>query len=236
MSKNYEILKWDTDFFGYPVAKIHGNQLSPNELQQVLTDLREKANLVYYASAFPLEEADDLLSEFNGLLADQKVTFYKIITNAASPDPNIVEYENGMDIEELVKLGIASGEYSRYKIDPNIGELKFQALFKKWVLNSINHILARKVLVYIVGNEMLGTITLNIKDSIAEIGIFAVKEACRGLGIGTSLMRAADSFAIANGLQEIRVVTQGLNKPASALYTREGYEINKVEYFYHFWL
>lgn len=237
MSNNYEILKWDTDFFGYPVARIHGNDLAQNELDRILTEMKGKAKLVYYASAFPLAGADDLLSEFNGLLVDQKVTFYKVITTAAEEsNPNIVEYQNGMNKEELVDLSIASGIYSRYKMDPNIGVLKYQALYREWMLNSINHVLAKKVLVYVVDNEELGAATLAIKDNVAEIGVIAVKETKRGLGIGKSLMGAADSFAIANELPGIRVITQGANKPACALYTGKGYEIKKVEYFYHFWL
>lgn len=236
VSDNYEILKWDTDFFGYPVARIHGSHLALDELQQFLADMKGKVKLVYYASSFPLEGADDLLSEFNGLLVDQKTTFYKATTTAAEPSSNIVEYHNGMNKEALVELSIASGIYSRYKIDPNIGEQKYQALYKEWMLNSINYILAKKVLVYNVDNEMLGAVTLAIKENVAEIGVIAVKETKRGLGIGKSLMDAADSFAIACKLPGVRVITQGANKPACALYASKGYEIKKIEYFYHFWL
>lgn len=236
MSDNYEILKWDTDFFGYPVARIQGSDLALNELQRILADMKGKVKLVYYASAFLLEGADDLLSEFNGQLVDQKITFYKATAIASEPNPNIVEYQNEMNKEELVNLSIASGIYSRYKIDRNVGELKYRALYKEWMLNSINHTLAKKVLVYAVDNEALGAVTLAIKHNVVEIGVIAVKETKRGLGIGKSLMGAADSFAIANKLPGICVITQGANKPACALYTGKGYEIKKVEYFYHFWL
>lgn len=236
MSANYEILNWDTDFFGYPVARIHGDHLSPEELRLLLTEMKGKVRLVYYASAFPLEGTDDLLNEFNGLLADQKTTFYKASTAASVQNPNIVAHQEGMDREALVNLSIASGIYSRYNIDPNIGEAKYQALYTAWMLNSINGVLAKEVLVYSVNKEALGTVTLAIKGDVAEIGVIAVKETKRGLGIGKALMEAADVFATAHQLPGIRVVTQGTNKPACALYAGRGYEIKKVEYFYHFWL
>lgn len=236
ISDNYEILKWDTDFFGYPVARIHGDHLALDELQWLLANMKGKAKLVYYASAFPLEGADELLSEFNGLLVDQKTTFYKAATRVTERNSNIVEYQNWMNKDALVELSIASGAYSRYKIDPNIGEQKYQALYKEWILNSISHVLAKEVLVYTVDNEMLGIVTLTIKDNVAQVGVIAVKEIKRGLGIGKSLMGAAELFAIANDLPGVRVISQGANKPACALYTGQGYEIKKVEYFYHFWL
>lgn len=198
--------------------------------------MKGKVRLVYYASDFPLEGSDDLLKEFNGLLADQKTTFYKAATETSEQHPNIVAYQEGMNTDELVELSIASGIYSRYKTDPKIGEEKYQALYSAWMLNSIKGILAKEVLVYAVDSEALGTVTLTIKDNVAEIGVIAVKESKRGLGIGKALMGAADVFAAAHELPGIRVVTQGANKPACALYTGKGYEIKKVEYFYHFWL
>jgi len=235
----YEILRWDTDFFGYPVAKIHRNNLSDQELIECLAFLKQDVRLVYYASANKIQDNTLLLKEFNGLLVDRKTTFYKegCLSNAYS-DKYTFEYNDNFNLHELLQLGIASGIYSRYKIDPNIEEIKYEALYKEWMINSIEGILADKVLVYVDDNTILGVITLDLKSNhnLVNIGIISVRESARGKGIGKTLLRAAEEFAVKNKASKIQVVTQGANKAACALYNSYGYRIEKVEYFYHFWL
>lgn len=235
MSTAYEILKWDTDFFGFPVAKIYGDELSEQNLRTCLLELKQKTRLVYYASSHKLE-ASDLMDEFNGLFVDEKITFYKEGVAEIKTDPHVLEYNDKLSFKELLNLGLESGIYSRYKVDPNIEEGKYEALYKEWVINSVNHRLAEKVCVYVLGNQIAGMITLGIKNNRADIGIIAVEEAARGKGIGKALLRSAEVFSHQKGLSQIQVVTQGINEPALALYRGAGYSIEKTEYFYHFWL
>lgn len=235
MSTSYEILKWDTDFFGYPVARIYGDELSEQYLRECLLDLKQKVRLVYYASSHKIEMTG-LLNEFNGLFVDEKTTFYKDGVAGIKGDVHILEYNEEMNLEDLLDLGLASGIYSRYKVDRNIEEAKYEALYKAWVINSVNHKLAEKVFVYTSGNRIAGMITLGIKNNRADIGIVAVKAAERGKGIGKALLKSAEVFSFEKGLSQIQVVTQGNNAPAIALYKAAGYSIEKTEYFYHFWL
>lgn len=237
MKQSYEILQWDTNFFGYPVAKIYSNNLSDQELRECLASLKPDARLVYYASANKIEDNHVLLKEFNGLLVDRKTTFCKevCLSNAYSNN-HVIEYNNNFNLEELLQLSIGSGIYSRYKADPNIEEIKYEALYKEWMINSIEGALADKVLVYVNDNTILGVITLDLRNNRVNVGIISVREDARGKGIGKSLLGAAEEFAVKNKILETQVVTQGANKAACALYNSYGYRIEKVEYFYHFWL
>lgn len=235
MDTAYEILKWDTAFFGFPVAKIDGNGLSEQDLRERLSALKNKAKLVYYASPNKLE-AKTLLREFNGLLVDEKTTFFKEAQTYTKIDANITEYKEEMNFKDLLSLGIESGVYSRFKIDANIGANKYEELYKTWVINSVNHKLADKVYVYILDNQIAGMITLGIKNNKTDIGIVAVKANARGKGIGKALLTSADVFSNKHRLSAIQVVTQGINAPAMALYKSGGYNVGTIAYFYHFWL
>jgi len=170
-------------------------------------------------------------------LVDKKTTFCKevCLSNAYS-NKHIIEYNNNFSLEELLQLGVASGIYSRYKVDPNIEEIKYETLYKEWMINSIDGNLADKVLVYVNNNTILGVITLGFRNNRVNIGIISVREDARGKGIGKALLGAAEEFAVKNKILEIQVVTQGANKAACALYNSYGYTIEKIEYFYHFWL
>ncbi len=235
MNAQYEMLTWDTEFFGYPVAKINGGCLSDEELEFCLLNLNTKAKLVYYSSEKPLE-SDRILHEFNGLLVDKKTTFVKENPRPATLNPAIVEYNADMPLNELIDLSQASGVYSRYRIDPRIENEKCDDLYKQWILNAIQHQLADRVLVYQIGQKLAGLITLGTKNNRADIGIVAVQARERGKGIGKALLSAADVFSKEKMLTAIQVVTQGANLPACALYHSAGYEVRKVEYFYHFCL
>src|SRR5690606_38268444 len=115
-----------------------------------------------------------LMEEFNGLLVDEKTSFYKESVADTATDAYVCEYNEAMHLNELLDLGVASGIYSRYHVDPNIEETKYKELYKAWVINSVDHKLAEKVCVYVLDHRIVGMVTLGIKNNRADIGIVAV--------------------------------------------------------------
>lgn len=79
-------------------------------------------------------------------------------------------------------------------------------------------------------------ITLGRKGERADIGLVAVHSASRGKAIGSLLIRAAQARFVERGFTIGQVVTQGDNTPACRLYEKCGYRVDKVEYYFHFWL
>src|SRR5438105_5188851 len=71
-----ERLAWDSEFFGFPVARITPANVNDAELLQVLRSARDNSiSLLYWFTSPDRQLAPSITSEFNGLLADQKVTF-----------------------------------------------------------------------------------------------------------------------------------------------------------------
>lgn len=141
-----------------------------------------------------------------------------------------------MPIADLEALAIQSGPYSRFSVDPKLPEEKFIELYKIWINRSLKKEIADEVLVIREGENVVGMVTLGEKDGKGDIGLIAVERDRRGRKYGEALVRAAQCWFIRRGYEFGQAVTQGGNIPACSLYKKCGYSVEKVEYFYHFWL
>lgn len=235
---SYEHLKFDSNLFGYKVAKINKVQMDKKTLKVVLSELSgDGVKLVYWAIN-PRDARSNLSARENGgLLVDEKITFIKSIgEDEYGKDTRIISYFGHELNQNLVRLAFQSGEYSRFKIDKNFKNNEFEKLYEKWIENSLKRVIAKDVLVYIEGNVELGIVTIGEKNGKADIGILAVDENSRGKSIGTKLVNAAFSLTKKWGFGQIQVVTQGKNEIACRFYERLGFKIEKMENIYHIWL
>lgn len=62
----------------------------------------------------------------------------------------------------------------------------------------------------------------------AEIGGLVVSDVCRGMGIGAQLLRRAEDWARARGLDRVVVRSRSTREAAHRFYLREGYEQTKT--------
>lgn len=235
----YQILDWDSDFFGMTVARINEQNPTADELIILLSELKHKfVKLVYWPSERKYD--DNIIKRLNGNLLDIKTTFaidFNHIVQGDFNSPKIVEvYSESMPLSDLEDLAIQSGEYSRFAVDPNLPRDKYIALYKTWIKQSLCKKLANEVLVIRDTKHTVGVITLGEKNGRGDIGLIAVNIDHRGKKYGKKLIHAAQQWFVKNEYRFGQVVTQGLNIPACNLYKKCGYSIEKVEYYYHFWL
>ncbi len=237
--QGYQILDWDTEFFEIKVAKIIALNLNYEEIKEILLKLaKDGVKLVYWASENEIPNNE--VKKLGGCLVDRKTTF-SINLNRLNSDnfisTDIVKkYDPSMSSNELEKLSIQSGKYSRYSVDKNIKRDKFEKLYTIWIKRSIGKEIADEVLVILDNGNIAGMITLGNKNGKGDIGLLAVESRFRGKKYGEQLVSAAQKWFIRNGYEVGQVVTQGDNIPASNLYKKCGYNVETVEYFYHFWL
>jgi dTDP-4-amino-4,6-dideoxy-D-galactose acyltransferase len=235
----YEILDWDTDFFGIKVGRFTNPQLELQELSEILSEMKKKnVKLVY----FPAEKEIEITAakRLGGFLADKKTTFaidFSIVNLTESIPTDLVKpFKDSMSVKEFENLAIQSGELSRFAVDPNFPKDKFISLYKTWMKKSLQKEIASEVLFINDENRIAGVVTLGEKKGRGDIGLFAVDKKYRGKKFGEMLVRAAQKWFIDHGYKYGQVVTQGQNTPAGNLYKKCGYSVEKVEYFYHFWL
>ena len=237
-------LPWDSRHFEFPVAELRAERLANQQLQEALLQARESGvRLVYWRCDPNVVVPDVILAEFSGRLVDRKLTFESPVSPTApapaSPPENpfsIAEHPRGDPGARLIALAIAAGHLSRFRRDPWIPREKFEKLYELWIRRSTAHEIAKVVLVVSNGaDEPGGMVTISLHGAVAQIGLIAVDEACRGQGVGSILMSAARRCMVDAGASRAVVVTQADNTSACRLYERHGYAASQLEHYYHFW-
>jgi dTDP-4-amino-4,6-dideoxy-D-galactose acyltransferase len=237
--KAYQLLVWDTRFFGVTVAKILSLSLKQEEIREILVDMgRNGVKLAYWQSNKKIvdNKAKTLGAQFVNRRALFEVDFQSLNPGKFISTDTVERYTSSMSVVELEALAIQSGEYSRFSVDPNVPRDKFENLYKIWIRNSLNKESANEVLVIREGKSIVGMVTLGERNGKGDIGLIAVDSNYRGRKFGEKLVRAAQDWFIRNNYRSGQVITQIENIPACNLYKKCGYSITEVVYCYHFWL
>lgn len=238
--ENAVLQKWDSENFGFNVARITAGNINDSDFRSVLEGLKTSNHRMAYWS-FPQDRRDlySIAIDNGGFLADEKVTYIKELASAVNQNMSVartVSYDRG-DLEPgLVALALQSGEYSRFRVDPQFPAELFEKLYTAWIVNSVTREIAWDVLVMRNDAGINGLITLGTKNGRGDIGLVAVAEHVRGMGIGRQLVRDAERCFAQRGINVAQVVTQGCNAGGCRLYESCGFHVEKTEYVFHFWL
>jgi dTDP-4-amino-4,6-dideoxy-D-galactose acyltransferase len=239
---NFQILSWDSDFFGFGVGRILPLRLTCEELKGTLVSMKkENVTLVYWPSDPDDPDSQEAARKHGGFLADKKITYVIDLEKipkqlVEEPDSGVKEYTRMETTDDLDNLAIQSGICSRYKVDPNIPAEHFEKLYKLWILKSVNRTLAENVFVSMDGEKIVGMVTVGMKNGRGDIGLVAIHESMRGKNVGVKLTRAAQKWAVGKGCRYAQVVTQGNNLAACKLYEKCGYRVESIVNFYHIWI
>ncbi len=224
------MLDWDSQFFGFPVAKI-------STITELDSMRQQGARLVYWSTPDPASQA--LAAAAGGRLVDKKVTYQMHLGTISAEQLQfgpVTEYLETAANSDLIDLSIQAGLFSRFRVDPKMDPAKFQELYTLWMKKSCNHELAKAVLVIREQVRCVAVVTVGEKNGHGDIGLVAVDASQRGKGYGQALIRAAQTWFVQHGYATSQVVTQGENVAACKLYEKCGYQAVSLEYYYHFWL
>jgi len=234
----YEILDWDSHFFGFKIARSNNPIIeSVSEINDLLKDAnQENIKLIY----FIVDEQNHAINEWLSSI-DKPVTTnltFKLNPNDVKSKSHVgVEVYNQTSIEkELFELAIQAGHDSRYKLDQRFRKGEFERLYQLWITNSVNHSIADYTFVYRANGLVKGFVTLKITGQTGTIGLIAVDESTRGLGIGKMLLSQVFQTLAELKAEQCLVATQKDNIGAVKFYESFGFSIFKSEVFYHIWL
>ncbi len=236
----FKLLDWDSSFFGFPIAIIQKEVLTEEELTDALSQLKKQGvKCVYWPASALHPELISLAGKQNGKWVDTKIIYSR---NLAGFTFNYAEklyinpYPSSEPDEALIALAIASGYYSRFKKDEQFGIENFRKLYSQWITDSVNKKIAREVFVSRYQNDLTGFISVGEKNDTGVIGLVAINEKYRGVGIGNMLMEYTLSWFNKNGFSKVEVATQKENKAACSLYEKFGFKPEKAFHYFHFWL
>lgn len=235
----YIQLKWDSDFFGFKVARLIPEKLYPGDLEQVLYSLKKNSFKLIYFFVDPLNSGlNKVAVENQGVFVDERVTYFARIdkNRRFNIHPNIAEYQGERVDERMIDLALQSGKYSRFNTDTNFNPNRFKDLYTLWIKNSVSKKIADSVLVYRTGSSTRGMITLAAENDTGKIGLIGVEHGGRRKNIGSELIKSAKEFFQRRDIFKIKVVTQEKNRAACKFYEKNGFFVLKRESVYHFWL
>ncbi len=223
-------LKWDSEFFGYPVGILKTKEYDPTQHRTFLREAKDY-RLVYMFLDRPITRKPKGFR-----LVDKKAVFVRKTEKVEIPSgPGRILRFRGKPNRTLIRLAMESGKHSRYKTDPGFSNGEFRKLYKKWIENSVSGASAKATYVYRVQEKTAGFVTVQVEGKTASIGLIAVSGKFRGKGIGTALVLHAVRKASDFGCKTITVATQLDNDPAVRLYLSNCFRLRSVTMIYHYW-
>jgi len=231
-----ERLEWDSQFFGYPVARIVFDHQGCDNLDDLFKQLiSEKPRVTYFFVPASEKKLNKLIAKKKCILVDQKTMFHKTTEKHAQFYNNIIEFQGTEISDKLINLGLQAGLFSRFHIDVNFYNKEYESLYIEWLTKSLNKTLATKTFITRKDRDIVGFTTLGERSGYADIGLVAVDENFRGQGMAYDLIRFADNASFDLGYSEIKVVTQLQNKAACKLYEKCNFQIENITNIYHYW-
>lgn len=212
-------LLFDSNLFGYPVGKF---EMIDSWDEDEFLKHAEDYSLVYLFSKELLPIQDPRIR-----MLDEKLIFQKTLSEAY-PGTGILTYEKKELDPRLKSLAFQSGIYSRFKRDSRLQSQEFEKLYSIWIQKAFEQD------TILTDTDLKGMITYSVHEQQASIGLFAVSEKARGMGLGSKLIQAAESEAEKKGAKSLSIPTQAANIEACRLYTKLGYKQTESTFIYHF--
>lgn len=240
-----EVLTWDTSFWGFLVARVRGDTLTPERGREIDTWCRRNGVSCLYF----LARSDDAMTtnsaEDAGFhLADIRLTFrYRIADAAEFPQAQvggaaIVRESCSDDIVALQRIAGNGHQQTRFYFDSNFPRERCRLLYETWIERSCGEY-ADKVLVAVEDDKPVGYISCHLSygphRATGSIGLVGVSSEARGRGLGRFLVTHALGWFVSAGVSEVTVVTQGRNYAAQTMYQRCGLVTESMQLWYHKW-
>jgi dTDP-4-amino-4,6-dideoxy-D-galactose acyltransferase len=234
-----QYLKWDSEFFGRRIARANVNGLS----KEVITEIEawcaeQKIECLYFLAASADGPTASLAQDHRFRLVDVRVTLdLKIGSISSGPAnlPFLVRNAREADIQALRAIARHSHRDSRFYYDENFPRLRCDELYETWIEKSCRG-RSKKVFAAEEGGEIKGYLSCDLANpGCGQIGLVGVSERAQGQGIGRGLVSHAICWFAQEGVESIRVVTQGRNVRAQRLYQKCGFATCLVELWFHRW-
>ena len=238
-----ELLTWDSEFFGFRIARAWASRLTPTILRAITEWCEENhVECLYFLADSDDRDTIHLAEQNEFRLVDIRVTMTHDRegepARRAQELPSAIHIRSAQAGDVLVLRKIAGGSHtlSRFHFDRCIPSDLSQSFYQQWIENSCQGY-ADKVWVAEWDGRLSGYITCHLpgNGAPARIGLLGVDPGYHGHGLGKALVNQALTWFDHEHLHPIEVVTQGRNIPAQRLYQKCGFTVRTLQLWYHRW-
>ena len=239
-----EFLSWDTEFFGRRIARVCGNTLDEESASSIdAWSVENQIEALYF-----LARADDpntiQTAERSGFgLADLRMTYQlaaierqELVAPQSSARSSIRNAVPG-DVAALRAIARTAHSDTRFFNDPHFDREKAGELYETWIELECRGRAGQVLVAVAEAKQAIGYLSCHLDrtNSTGSIGLLGVSKNFQRRGIGIGLVQAGLDWFLAQGMQQVTVVTQANNLAAQRLYQRCGFLTQNVQLWYHKW-
>ncbi|MBL4910780.1 MAG: dTDP-4-amino-4,6-dideoxy-D-galactose acyltransferase [Alteromonadaceae bacterium] len=222
-----ELLEWDSNFFNQRIGQL---------------SFEKNATMIEKGNDFDLIQAKvlatnyqqiNLLNQLNFKLAEGEIDF-SININTKNKGSNSVNIQlaTPSDIQQIKTIVDNSFTASRYRA-PWFNEQQRNQFYQLWAEKAVLGTFDDVCLLIKEDKHIKGFVTLRFNESASRIGLICVNSSCQGQGVATTLLKQAMIYSQTKNSKQLHVATQLANSSAIALYTKLGFAINTMSYWFY---
>jgi ribosomal protein S18 acetylase RimI-like enzyme len=245
MSRLFELLPWDSEFFGLLIGRVIPTRLDEGRVTALLAEAQAEGVGCLYFEADANDPTTVAIAERHGFhLVDVRVVLEHPFDYRPAPVPRypvpaelMIGPPRADELGRLQDISAQIGLTSRFSFDKNMGVERSERLYRLWIEKACQG-MADVVWVarWQPAGDAVGLITCTLRDRTAHIQLAGVHLDYRQRSVGTGLVQAAVDWAKMQGAHRMQVVTQARNVPAQRLYQQMGFFTRSVSLYYHKWL
>jgi GNAT superfamily N-acetyltransferase len=233
-----ELLEWDSEHFGFPVARLRGSRLDEASAGQVDEWSRARGVRCIYFLADPDHAETSRVARAHGFApVDVRLT----LRHELDPLPEnatavAIREARPEDVPALRRLATRSHHSSRFYQDPAFSRERCDALYASWIESGIRDperwVYAPEVDGAPIGYQLITPAT---PGGIARMDLLAIDEAHHGKGVGRALLASELRRAASHGASAVETVIQERNGRALRIHLAVGFTPIQREIWHHKW-
>jgi dTDP-4-amino-4,6-dideoxy-D-galactose acyltransferase len=233
------LLPWDTDFFGFRVARVAADTLTPALCGQIDAWCgQNQIDCLYFIGRSDDPETTQLAERNQYHLVDIRVMMERDIQRSENPSAIVTRAATPADLPVMREIAATSFRSARFHQDPRIPREKADALYVRWIEADLGG-RADVVLVTGDGDQLRGYLSCySHRDgdtASGGFGIMGVHPKYRGLGVARGLVDAALNWFAERGTTRVSFPTQARNITTQRVFQRAGFLTYDVRLVYHKW-
>ncbi len=236
------LLPWDSEFFGFPIARLPVDKMTPAIAKAAIEWARtERVRCIYFRAASGDPATLATAQEYGFRMVDVRMEFKHSLKSTPdrleSPQGITIREGDINDLDVLEEIAAHSYSDSRFYCDSGFPPQKSSELYRIWLRRSLSGEIADFTLVGVLNDSPIGYVTATI-DSQGDglIGLVGISHSARGKGAGYELVMQSLVQFKQRGATSVIVPTQARNVVAQRLYQRCGFLTDQVFIWFHLWL
>jgi GNAT superfamily N-acetyltransferase len=234
------LLDWDSEHFGFPIARVNGETLD-RERAEAVDDwcLDQGIRCLYLLTGAGDAESARVASERGYRVVDQRVTIRHSLDPPAR-DPLLdgwrIRDATADDLETLCELAARSHHDTRFYFDGRFPAERCDDLYREWVRRGFRDE-SRQIRVPELDGAIAGYQVIGPPAPGGErvLDLLAIDDRQRGKGVGRMLLSDSVAWLGSRGAEAVVTVLQARNVASTRLHEQVGFLTEKVETWHHRW-